>query len=233
MKYKPFVNNYLRIGCYNECLFRKGAFSVGYLFSILIGYLAGCFSPAKILSVRRDVDLKETGTTNLGATNTAIVLGFGSGLLVMVLDILKAVVAYHLCAGLFPETDGAGLAAGAACILGHCFPVFLKFRGGKGLASFGGMVLAFSPKVFLAIVIPAVALMVILNTGVVVPLFAGVTFPVFVWLRGGTLRQIIIAVAAGTFLIGMHVGNLKKFLAGKDYVSTREFFSKYFPKKHS
>lgn len=206
---------------------------MGYLLSIVIGYLVGCFSPAKILSSRKDVDLKQAGTTNLGATNTAIVLGFGSGVIVMALDILKAVAAYYICAGLFPETDGAGMTGGLACIVGHCFPVFLKFRGGKGLASFGGLVLAFSPKVFLAIVIPAVALMVILNTGVAVPLFAGVTFPVFVWLKGGTVRQIIIAVAAGTFLIGMHIGNLKKFLAGKDYVSTREFFSKHFPKKHS
>lgn len=206
---------------------------MGYLFSIIIGYLVGCFSPAKILSSRRDVDLKEEGTTNLGATNTAIVLGFGSGLIVMVLDMLKAVAAYHLCTGLFPEADGAGMLAGAACIVGHCFPVFLKFRGGKGLASFGGMVLAFSPKVFLTILIPAVALMAILNTGVVVPFFAGVTFPVLIWLKGGTVRQIIIAVAAGTFLMGMHIGNLKKVLAGKDYVSTREFFSKHFPKRES
>lgn len=202
-----------------------------YLICILTGYLIGCFSPAKILSLRKDVDLKEEGTTNLGATNTAIVLGFGSGVIVMILDILKAVIVYHLCAGLFPELETAGLVAGVSCIVGHCFPVFLKFRGGKGLASFGGMVLAFSPRMFLTIAIPAVALMAILNTGVVVPLFAGVTFPVLVWLKGGSLRQIIIAVAAGTFLIGMHIGNLKKVLAGKDLVSTREFFSKYLPGK--
>lgn len=198
-----------------------------HIFCLLFGYFIGCFSPAAILSRRKKVDLKQEGTTNLGATNTALVLGTRFGVVVMVMDILKGIIACVTAELLFPELDGAGLLAGLGCVVGHCFPVFLKFRGGKGLASYGGMVLAYSPKVFLVIVIPAVVLMAIFNTGVAVPVFAGLSFPVLVWLRGGTLSQILTAVAASTFLIGMHWGNLKKALAGKDYITTREFLSKH------
>ena len=115
---------------------------------LTIGYLIGCISPAALLAKRKNVDLKKEGTKNLGATNTALILGKASGIFVMLIDILKSILSAKLTQMLFPQISYAGMLACIGCILGHCFPVFLHFRGGKGLAAFGGMVLAYDPLFF-------------------------------------------------------------------------------------
>lgn len=193
---------------------------------LLIGYLIGCISPAATLSKMKNVNLKQEGTKNLGATNTALVLGRGSGLFVMLVDILKSILSAKLSQMLFPQIRCAGMIACIGCILGHCFPVFLHFRGGKGLAAFGGMVLAYNPWVFVIILIPGVFLMVILNTGVAVPMLACVMFPILVVCFRGSAMEISLAVIACVIITWMHRDNLRKALARTDVISTRDFIKK-------
>lgn len=198
---------------------------------LLIGYLIGCISPAALLAKIKNVDLKQEGTKNLGATNTALVLGRGSGLFVMLVDILKSILSAKLSQMLFPQISCAGMVACIGCILGHCFPVFLHFRGGKGLAAFGGMVLAYNPWFFVMILIPGVVLMVILNTGVAVPMLACVMFPILVAMYGNGIAESIMALIASGIIIIMHQENLKLALKRRDVVSVRNFFGKMFLKK--
>ena len=195
---------------------------------LMIGYLIGCIHPAAVLAKVRNVDLKKEGTHNLGATNTALVLGKASGIFVMVFDILKSILSAKLCQMLFPHISYAGMVACIGCILGHCFPVFLHFRGGKGLAAFGGMVLAYNPWFFVMIVIPGVILMIILNTGVAVPMLACVMFPVLVACSHGSVAEISLSVIACILIAWMHRDNLKKAMAKADVVSTRDFFKRMF-----
>ena len=198
---------------------------------LLIGYLIGCISPAALLAKIKNVDLKQESTKNLGATNTALVLGRGSGLFVMLVDILKSILSAKLSQMLFPQISCAGMVACIGCILGHCFPVFLHFRGGKGLAAFGGMVLAYNPWFFVMILIPGVVLMVILNTGVAVPMLACVMFPILVAMYGNGIAESIMALIASGIIIIMHQENLKLALKRRDVVSVRNFFGKMFLKK--
>lgn len=193
---------------------------------LLIGYMLGCISPAAWISKRKNVDLRREGSGNLGATNTALVLGRGAGLMVMMLDMAKSYLSSRISKALFPHIAFAGLMASFGCIVGHCFPALMEFRGGKGLAAFGGMVIAVHPLLFLVIVIPAVVLMAILNTSVAVPILGGILFPVLMWAFGAGTVEVLIAFAAGILIIYMHRDNLKKAITNTDVITVRGFWNK-------
>ncbi len=201
-------------------------------FSLALGYLVGSISPAAILAWLNHVDLKQEGTRNLGATNTMIVLGRSAGVFVMVVDIAKSYFAGVLASLLCPSFSAAGLLACAGTILGHCFPLFLHFRGGRGLAAFGGMVLYYQPWFFPVILLPAVILMIVLDAGVAVPVTAGIALPALVYFNGGSGTELLIVVLAGVLLIAKHLDKVKLAWEkkGGDYV--RDFFARHVLKKH-
>ena len=119
--------------------------------AILIGYLVGCFNLAFIISKVKKVDLQNTGSKNLGASNTFITVGKGLGVLVGACDIFKCTLVVLLIRLIFPEADFLPYIAGVACVMGHMFPFYLKFKGGKGFASFLGMSLGIHWKYFIVI----------------------------------------------------------------------------------
>ena len=116
---------------------------------VLIGYLLGSVSPSFLLARRKGYDVRQSGSGNAGASNTVILVGKLAGLLVALLDILKAACAWWLCEALFPALSVAGPIAGVSALLGHLFPVWLRFRGGRGLACLGGICLAYNPRTLL------------------------------------------------------------------------------------
>ena len=123
---------------------------------ILIGYLLGNFSPAFLFGKTKGYDIREEGSGNVGATNVFLLVGKNAFFMTAILDILKAFTSWKLCQLLFPDLVIAGPLAGSACIIGHLYPVFLRFKGGKGLASMGGVVLAWSWKWFLILLTAAI-----------------------------------------------------------------------------
>lgn len=201
------------------------------ILSMGMGYLIGCISPSAWISKKKNVDLTKEGTKNLGATNTALVLGKAAGIFVMLFDIAKSFFSYKLARYLFPQLAIAGILACIGAILGHCFPVTMGFHGGKGLAAFGGLVLAYKPWMFAAIVIPGVVLMTILNTGVAVPMLASVMFPILVYLESGRWDEVITVIIACVIIVVMHWSNLQRAREKNDVVNTRDFFHKVFGKK--
>lgn len=102
---------------------------------LFLGYGLGSFSPSYLIGKLRGYDVRKSGSGNAGASNTVILVGKAVGFLVAILDILKASCAWWLCAALFPELRLAGILGGVAAILGHMFPIWLHFKGGKGLAA--------------------------------------------------------------------------------------------------
>ena len=201
-----------------------------YILILLIGYLLGCLSPAAWISKQKDVDLRKEGSGNLGATNTALVLGSKAGIFVLILDMGKSILSAKISKLLFPQIVCAGLLAGIGCILGHCFPVFMNFQGGKGLASFGGMILIVSPMIFVTILIPCLILVVILNTSAVAPMLSGVLFPVLLWWNGHTALEVALGALAGMLIIFLHRDNLKKALTNTDVVTVAGFWERVFGK---
>ena len=117
---------------------------------ILIGYVFGLFQTSFFYGKMKGIDIREHGSGNAGTTNTIRVLGTKAGLLVLAGDLLKCILAILLCGALFDashpqEVYLLKLYAAAGAILGHNFPFYLHFKGGKGIAATAGLILAFHP----------------------------------------------------------------------------------------
>lgn len=154
-----------------------------YLIVILLGYLLGCSNLAYYISRAKRKDIRTAGSGNLGASNVTALFGWKAGIAVALHDIGKAVIAVLLATLLFPELEHGGAAAGVASVMGHIFPFYIKFKGGKGLASFFGMTLGLNWK--LALIAAVVILLATLitdyivigtfSTIVLVPAYMGIT----------------------------------------------------------
>lgn len=192
------------------------------LFCLLNGYLLGSLSPAALLARVKDVNLRTEGTGNLGATNTTLVLGKQYGVLVMVFDVGKAYLACKVASYLLPEWETAILLAGAAAVVGHAFPFYMKFRGGKGVAAFGGMILAFDPWFFLILLINAVILMLIVNYGVVGPMSASALFPVMVGVRSRSILEALVCAVTGLLIMLKHWNVFERMRDGSE-TKVRDF----------
>ena len=117
---------------------------------LIIGYVFGLFQTAFIYGKLHGIDIREHGSGNAGTTNTLRVLGTKAGLIVLAGDIIKCILAIVLCGMLFGSSNPneiylLKLYAAAGAILGHNFPFYLHFKGGKGIAATAGLILAFHP----------------------------------------------------------------------------------------
>lgn len=194
-----------------------------YVFCILTGYLFGCVNFATIFSKFKKVNLKENGTKNLGATNAMLVMGKGVGFLVMLLDVLKTVIAIIIARAVFPNFAAAGVLTGTSAVVGHIFPFYMKFKGGKGLACFGGMILALDPVLCIFMLVLCVGLMVIANHSVIVPYTAAVVFPLLYSANNPDTEIICISIIAGIILALRHIPDIKRVKDGGD-TKIRDFF---------
>ena len=187
-----------------------------YLACAGLGYLLGSISPSYILSKVKNIDIRKDGTKNLGASNTFMHFGTFWGVFVMLFDIFKAFAAIKLCAFLFHEIPYAGLVAGSASVLGHNYPFYLKFKGGKGLARFGGFVLGVSPLLFLILLILCLIIAFILNYGCTMALSATVLFPIMVGIKYRSVAAFIIAAVCSASVFYKHTENIKRIKAGEE-----------------
>ena len=187
-----------------------------YLISLLLGYGLGSLSPAALLSKLKQQDLRQQGTRNLGASNTMLVMGKKWGALVMLFDIFKAFVSVKLSSWLFPQLYVVELLAGLGSILGHVFPFYLGFRGGKGLAAFGGMVLAYDPILFCILLALGIVLMLLFNCSVAMPMSAAPLFAMVSGIRTQSLTVFILASVSALVIVIKHWSNIGKARSGKD-----------------
>lgn len=128
------------------------------LICLFIGYLFGMFQTAYIYGRLHGIDIREHGSGNAGTTNTLRVLGKKAGIIVLLGDILKCFLAVQIAKLLFAKSGSEMLPllelyAGAGAVLGHNFPFYLKFRGGKGIAATAGLVFAL-PWPFVVVLAP-------------------------------------------------------------------------------
>ncbi len=172
-----------------------------YIVTVLGAYLIGCSNMALYLSRRKGVDLRAGGSKNLGASNAFALMGWKAGVLVAAHDIGKAVLAVELSRWIFPAVPLLGFIAGVACVLGHMFPFYLRFKGGKGFASYLGMILAINWK-FALCVLAAVVILTVLTDYIVVGTVASVvSFPIYTAIRSGWIPLVILCVATFAILV--------------------------------
>ena len=198
--------------------------------SLLMGYLMGSLNPAALLDKVKHANMRKKGTHNLGTTNTLYVLGKKWAALVLIFDMLKAFFAVQLSWWFFPLHPVAGLISGTSAVLGHIYPFYMGFKGGKGLAAFGGLVLAHDPVQFLILLTVGAFFALILNYGVYLVMSAATLFPILSYFRSGDPRVFLAAALAGILVIVMHWGNLRRAISGEEPVRTRSGLKKIFGK---
>lgn len=195
-----------------------------FLIIMLVGsYLAGSIPTSYILGMRlRGVDLRKSGSGNLGATNAFRVLGWKIGVAVLAIDILKGYIPTLAVlmwgGGGSLSSQNAALLAGLAAILGHMFTVFMHFKGGKGVATSMGVFLALAPKAFLltlavCLIIIAVSRYVSLGSltgAVLLPILIRVFYPEWTTL-------FVITLVIGLMLIIKHRANIGRLLRGREH----------------
>ena len=153
----------------------------------LLGYSIGCINPAYILSRIKGFDIRNTGSGNAGASNATIAMGKKAGLFCAIFDIFKAYLTVKISVRLYPLLRLAGIIAGVCCILGHMFPIFMNFQGGKGLASLGGMLLAYNAKVFISLLVVELIVVLVTDYICVVPTSGSLLFLMYLITEGALL----------------------------------------------
>jgi glycerol-3-phosphate acyltransferase PlsY len=130
----------------------------------LIGYIFGCFQTAYIVGrVVKKIDIRTQGSNNAGASNVTMVLGWKYGAITAFADIFKAALAVIAVGYIYPDSKELAFIAGACAVVGHIFPFFLKFKGGKGAASLVGMLLAIDIKIAVIAILTIVVITLIID----------------------------------------------------------------------
>jgi acyl phosphate:glycerol-3-phosphate acyltransferase len=189
---------------------------LGFIILLALAYLVGSIPFGVVVGkVFYGVDVRQHGSGNVGTTNVFRVLGKKAGAVVMVCDILKGYVPAAIAAALF--TPWAAIFVAAAPVIGHIYSIFLKGKGGKGIATGAGVVLALVPLAF-AIIFTTWILLILLTRYVsVASLVAAVLVPVLTIAFDEPLPYQIAGVLVALLVWWAHRGNIRRLLAGEEH----------------
>lgn len=193
---------------------------------LTIAYLIGSLPTAVIVSKQFfGIDIREHGSGNAGATNTFRILGKKAGIVVMIVDMLKAVAAVQLArlssydwVFQIEQVVNLQIGLGLCAILGHIFPIWAGFRGGKGVASLFGMILAIQPQVALLLVVVFVGMLILTRYVSLSSIVASLAFPVmilFVYQNQEPLYKLF-AIATAVLVVLTHHKNINRLLQGNE-----------------
>jgi glycerol-3-phosphate acyltransferase PlsY len=183
--------------------------------AIVTGYLIGSIPFALILSKRWGVDLRRTGSGNLGAANVMRASGITPGVLVAALDVAKGAASVWLAERL-SVSAAAPAAAGLAAIIGHIYPVWLRFRGGKGVATACGVFLVVTPMAMtlaIAIFTTVVWLTKYISLG---STLATLALPPLAYALGSSWSAVLGALASAAIIVFRHRSNLARIRTGTE-----------------
>jgi acyl phosphate:glycerol-3-phosphate acyltransferase len=193
------------------------------LLEALVAYLLGSVSGSLVMGAFRHVDIRETGSGNAGGTNAFRTQGLRFALGVVLIDIGKGALA----AGLVPLIGAAlvgqeavivnaPLVCGFMAVVGHCFPIWHGFRGGKGAATAVGALLAIQPIVLVPMILSWLLVLIVTGwVGLATIVSALTLIPAFAWLDGPG-AELTFAVVLASFIVFMHRSNIHKLLAGTE-----------------
>ena len=189
---------------------------MGYAITILLSYILGSSSMAFYLSKLKAVDIRKNGSGNLGASNATVLFGWGAGVLVAIHDIGKAFLAVILARLVFPDLAYIGTVAGVCAVLGHIFPFYLNFRGGKGFASFWGMTLALNWKLALVIFVAGLLLTFLTDYIVTATTTTVIAVPVYLGFATNNLILVLILCIGSAVIIYKHRKNYVRIFRGTE-----------------
>jgi glycerol-3-phosphate acyltransferase PlsY len=179
----------------------------------LLSYLLGSIPTAYLMGrMIKGIDIREHGSGNPGATNVFRVVGKTAGTVTLAIDAVKGYLPVILAKHFLPELPAAGILAGLAAIAGHNWTVFLNFKGGKGVATSGGVFLALTPVPMLVSIGFFLVAFFISGHVSVGSIVAALTFPPVLWLTTHSPSMTAIACICAAILILLHRNNIRRLL---------------------
>ena len=198
--------------------------------ALLIGYLFGCFQTSYFISkMVSQKDIREIGSGNAGASNVTSELGWKYGILTGFSDVLKAYIPTQIVLYIFPGAyqplDLIAL-AGTGAVLGHIYPFFLDFRGGKGVACYIGMLLAIDWKIGVATIIGLIFITIITDYVAVGSIALYIIIPLLAYYSNHS--DVVMGCAMVLLVVGMikHWINVQRILSGSE-TGLRSVFKKH------
>jgi len=202
------------------------------MLTALCAYLLGSIPTGYLVARARGVDIRSAGSGNIGATNALRVLGKGWGMLVLLADFAKGLAACLVVpAGMIlllnlssvdRSTAALGLVAAVCTVLGHNFPVWLRFKGGKGIATTAGALAALVPWALLIGLAVWIILFAATRYVSLGSLAAAVAIPVATWFTTSNRTLTCVTTALGVMAIFKHRSNIQRLLAGTEPALTRK-----------
>ncbi|MDW3214496.1 MAG: glycerol-3-phosphate 1-O-acyltransferase PlsY [Ilumatobacteraceae bacterium] len=180
-----------------------------------LAYLVGTFPSATLVASANGIDIRQVGSGNPGASNVTRVLGWRRGMWVFVLDAAKG--ALTAGAGLLVAGRPAGYVLGGAAVIGHVFPVWNRFRGGKGVATGGGIFASLSPLVFALLVALWFLISRATKTASLASLVIVILLPIGVGIVRQELWEVIATIAVSTLVMARHLGNIKRLVTRREH----------------
>lgn len=189
----------------------------GVFLTAILSYLLGSIPTGYLVARARGIDIRSVGSGNIGATNVFRILGKTAGIGVLLFDAFKGFAASRFIVfGHSSDAETQHMIAGISAILGHNYTCWLKFKGGKGIATSAGVLLALTPPGFaiaLAVFLLALALSKYVS---VASISAAAALPFAVWLTGGSRRMIGLTTFLGAMAIYKHRSNIARLRAGTE-----------------
>lgn len=201
---------------------------IGYAATAIAAYVLGSIPTGFLAGKAKGIDIRKTGSGNIGATNVTRALGKKIGVLVLIVDTLKGFLACRLVpliamllAGLHPPAEHPlherlGVLAGVCAILGHNYTCWLKFKGGKGIATTCGVLLALMPIAGLICIGAWLVFLALTRYVSIASIAAAVAVPISAWLTGRSSLMIAVALTLGTLAIFKHKDNIHRLIAGTE-----------------
>ena len=181
---------------------------------VVISYLIGSIPIGFLLARLKGIDIRKQGSGNIGATNVWRNMGLLSGLLVLVLDALKGIVCV-LLGRMFVGGDAQLLTAMAA-LVGHSWPVFLRFKGGKIIATTLGVFLTLDPLVTVLAVLVWFVVVVLFRIVSCGSILATISLPVFMLIFSRSWENVVFSLIVAGIAIFKHLPNIKRLLSGTE-----------------
>ena len=187
-----------------------------YVIITVLGYLIGSIPNGLIIGKRLyNVDLRQFGSKNIGATNAYRTLGLWPAVWVFLTDAAKGVIAVHFASFLI-GTPIALLIGGIAAIVGHNWSVFLHFTGGRGVATGLGVIAVLVPKITIIIFLVWVVIVYITRYVSLASIVAAALVPVMMWFMGERIEFLYFGILAALFVIIRHRPNIERLLKGQE-----------------
>jgi len=189
--------------------------AVATLILVPIAYLLGTFPSAELVARRKGVDIRAAGSGNPGASNVGRILGWKAFAFVFVMDLLKGAIAAGV--GLWVGGRPAAYALGIAALLGHMFPVWRRFKGGKGVATGAGVMLVLFPLITAVLAVLWVVVARVLHKASLASVAVAIAYPILAVVTRVAWVEVAVLTVLAVLVIARHWRNLQRVARGEEF----------------